>query len=128
MRLLLDTHAFFWWLKGDRRLSARANAVIDDADNDVLVSAVVAWELATKSGIGKWPECGVVVDDIEGVVAARGLKPLPVSLAHARRAGLLDGEHRDPFDRLLAAQTEIEGATLVTADPVFRSFGVSVLW
>jgi PIN domain nuclease of toxin-antitoxin system len=128
MRLLLDTHAFFWWLKGDRRLSTRAGVAIDNADNDILVSAVVAWEMASKSRIGKWPEGRIVVDDIEGVVAAKGLEPLPVSLAHARRAGLLDGEHRDPFDRLLAAQAEIEGATLVTADSVFRTFGVSVLW
>ncbi len=128
MRLLLDTHAFFWWLKGDGRLSVRARVAIDDADNAVLVSAVVAWELATKSRIGKWPEGGIVADDIEDVVALRGLEAVGVSIAHARRAGQLDGAHRDPFDRLLAAQALIEDATLVTADSAFHAFGVPVLW
>lgn len=128
MRVLVDTHAFFWWLKGDRRLSATALRAIDDAGNEVLISAVIPWELATKTRIGKWPEGRSVVEDLDLLIEQRGLQALPISLAHARRAGLLPGNHRDPFDRLLAAQSELEGAPLVTADPAFSSFGVVILW
>lgn len=128
MRLLVDTHAFFWWLQGSERLSRAAAEALESTDNEALVSSVVAWEMATKSRIGKWPEGERVANDIETVIQARGLTALPISIGHARYAGLFPGDHRDPFDRILAAQSELENAPLVTADPIFRSFGVRVLW
>ena len=128
MRLLVDTHAFFWWLKTDKKLSPRAFAALEDRTNEVLLSPVVAWELATKSRLGKWPDGHAAVHDLDDFVSAGGLTELPISIAHGRLAGLLPGEHRDPFDRMLAAQARLEGAALVSADPVFPSFGIEVLW
>jgi PIN domain nuclease of toxin-antitoxin system len=128
MRLLLDTHAFFWWLRFEGKLSAAVRHALGDSRNEILVSAVVAWELAAKARIGKWPEGDIVANDIEAVVADQGLQALPITIPHARIAGALFGDHRDPFDRMLAGQAIVEDATLVTADPVFRTFPVSTLW
>ncbi len=128
MKLLFDTHAYFWWQTNDRRLSDRARAAIAASDDAVFVSAVTAWELATKSRIGKWPEAEVVAKDIDLAMQEEAFLPLEITLDHARLAGFLDGNHRDPFDRLLAAQAHIEDATLVTADPAFRAFGTRTLW
>ena len=128
MRILLDTHAYFWWETNHRNLSTRARDAIAAADNQVLVSAVTAWELATKAHFGKWPEAADLAADIAAALQAEAFEPLPISLEHARMAGFLPSPHRDPFDRMLAAQAQVEGIPLVTADPVFRSLGVRVLW
>jgi PIN domain nuclease of toxin-antitoxin system len=128
MRLLVDTHAFFWWLKTETKISRHALAALEDDDNEILVSAVVAWELATKSRLGKWPGGRPVVDDLRDFILANHLTELPITIAHGREAGLLSGTHRDPFDRMLAAQARLENAVLITADPVFPGFGVNVLW
>ncbi len=128
MRVLVDTHAFFWWLTGSRRLSVSALAALEQESNEVLVSAVVAWELATKVRVGKWPGGEVAVNDLEQVVSERLLTPIPITIAHARLAGSLPGVHRDPFDRVLAAQAIVEGVPLVTADPAFRGFDLETLW
>jgi PIN domain nuclease of toxin-antitoxin system len=128
MRLLLDTHAFLWWLDGDRRLSRRARALIGDARQQVFVSAASAWEIATKARLGKLPGAEDVAADIVGCVASQDFTPLAISLAHAQAAGRLGGEHRDPFDRVLAAQALIEALPLLTNDPAFEAFGVPTLW
>ena len=128
MKLLVDTHVFFWWLTEDRHLTAAARRALEDVGNQVVISAVVAWEIATKTRIGKWAEAEVIVNDIENVIAARGFEPLSISIAHARLAGLMPGDHRDPFDRLLSAQAEIENVPLVTSDRAFRRFGTRTLW
>jgi PIN domain nuclease of toxin-antitoxin system len=127
MRLLVDTHAFFWWLKGDARLSTAALDELERSDNDVLVSPVIAWEIATRSGLGKWPD-GQSVLNLEELVATHDLSPLPITIAQARLAGLLPGIHRDPFDRMLAAQARLEGVPLVTADRALGDLGIEVLW
>jgi PIN domain nuclease of toxin-antitoxin system len=128
MRLLVDTHAFFWWLKGDRKLSQYALASLEDERNEILISPVVAWELATKSRLGKWPEGHAAVHDLNNFISENGLIELPISIDHGRLAGLLPGDHRDPFDRMLAAQAKLESVALVSADKVFPDFGVQVLW
>ena len=128
MKLLLDTHVYAWWATGDRRLSRAARAGLETADAELLISSVVAWELANKLRIGKWPAAEAILGDLTSAVAAKRLTPLPITLAHARRAGLIPSDHRDPFDRLLAAQAEIEDAALVTADPAFGQLGVEVVW
>ena len=109
-----------------RNLSARARDSISAAENQVLVSAVTAWELATKARFGKWPEAADLAADIAAALQAEAFEPLPISLEHARMAGFLTSPHRDPFDRMLAAQAQV--VPLVTANPVFRGFGVRVLW
>ena len=128
MRLLLDTHAFLWWLAGERTLTRKARAAIESEDNDIFVSAVTAWEIATKFRIGKLPEAAAVAMDVTGAIAAEGFNELALSMVHAERAGALDGPHRDPFDRMLIAQSLIDGLALVSNERVFDRFGVTRLW
>jgi len=128
MRALVDTHAYFWWATDDGKLSKAARKAIADGDNEIFISAVLTWELATKARFGKWPEGRRVADAITDTMAENAFQPLPISLEHARLAGFLPMRHRDPFDRVLAAQSEIEGMPLITADPIFQTFGTQVLW
>lgn len=128
MRLLLDTHAFLWWLDGDRRLSLKSRRLIADETNVVLVSAASAWEITTKARLGKLPGARDVAADVAGSVASQGFVPLDITLIHAQRAGALAGEHRDPFDRMLIAQTQLEDVSIVSDDHVFDDYGVRRLW
>lgn len=128
MRILLDTHTYFWWETNDPKLSPRAREAIAGGSTTVLVSAVTAWELANKVRSGKWPGAAIVAEDIEAALAEESFEPLSLTIQHAKLAGFLPGTHRDPFDRMLAAQAHIERVPLVTADPVFRDFGTHVLW
>lgn len=128
MRLLLDTHALLWWFTSDPRLSVRAAAVLADEANAVHVSAASAWEIATKQRLGKLDEVPQASERFAELVAADGFFHLPVSYLHGLRAGGYDLAHRDPFDRMLAAQGELESLVLVTRDPVFTAFPVTTLW
>ena len=128
LRLLLDTHAFLWWLDGDRRLSRRARLLVGDERNEIFVSAASAWEITTKARLGKLPGAADVAADVPGAVASQNFLPLAISLGHAQAAGRLGGAHRDPFDRMLAAQSLIEGMPLVTNDAAFQSFSVPAVW
>jgi len=128
LRLLLDTHAFLWWLAGESRLSIPAKEAIGDEDNTVYVSAASAWEIATKFRLGKLPGAKLIADDIPAVVASQAFLPLAVSMIHAQRAGLLPGIHRDPFDRVLIAQAQSEGMTLVSNEDLFDQYGVTRFW
>jgi PIN domain nuclease of toxin-antitoxin system len=128
VRLLLDTHALLWWLDGDRRLSPRARRLVADEGNVVLVSAASAWEIATKARLGKLPEAMAVAADVPGAVASQGFQSLPITLVHAQRAGSLTNSHRDPFDRMLAAQAQLENLPLVTNDPLLKSFDITRIW
>lgn len=128
MRLLLDTHTLLWWFVNDRRLSATARAAILDEGNEILVSAVNAWEIAAKDRLGKLPEARDAAPRFMELVAADGFGVLPVSCHHGLRAGRYPVHHGDPFDRMLAAQAELEHLHLVTRDPVFADFPVQVLW
>ncbi len=128
MRILLDSHTFFWFIHADARLSRSARKAIEAADAAVYVSAITAWEIAYKFSTGKWPQAEILTRDFIGIMSALGFERLPLSLEHARHAGALCSPHRDPFDRMLAAQAEIEDIPLVTADPAFRQFNVRTLW
>ena len=128
MRLLLDTHALLWWLTDDDRLSEAARAAISQESNPVFVSAASAWEIATKARIGKLSGVPGLVERFAELVAAEGFTPLPSAQSHALRAGGYALAHRDPFDRMLAAQSEVEALVLVTRDPVFADFGSVTLW
>jgi len=125
--ILLDSHAFYWWAVDDPKLSRPAHEAIAQ-EEQVYVSAVVPWEITNKVSIGKWSAAGALAQRFFEVMDRYGFIPLPITLAHAHVAGLLPGIHRDPFDRMLAAQSQIENMPLVTADPVFRAFGTNVLW
>jgi PIN domain nuclease of toxin-antitoxin system len=128
VRLLLDTHALLWWLDGDRRLSLKARRAIANESNAILVSAASAWEITTKARLGKLPGAGDVAADVAACVAAQGFLSLDITLLHAQRAGSLSGTHRDPFDRMLIAQSQIEDVALVTDDEAFDAFDVRRLW
>ena len=128
MAILLDTHALLWWMIGDPRLSPRARAAVGAERAEVLVSAASAWELAMKVRLGKLPEAAPLTHRFAESLAEQDFKPLPIGLEHGRLGGLLPGPHRDPFDRILAAQALLENLPLVTADPAFAGFGVKVLW
>ncbi len=128
MKLLLDTHALLWWWKDDSRLSTRAAAAIADEANTVLVSAASAWEIATKHRIGKLPGAEIAVRDFNALIASDGFTHLAISYQHALKAGAFESEHRDPFDRMLAAQSLIEGATLITDDAVMKGFRAKCFW
>lgn len=128
MRLLLDTHAFLWWVTDDERLSAAAKLAITDADNQIFVSAASAWEIATKQRLGKLDGVPRAGERFSELVMADGFQHLAVDHRHALRAGGYALEHRDPFDRMLAAQSELEALPLVTRDPAFALFGTRILW
>ena len=128
MKLLLDTHALLWWFTDAPELSLKARETIADERNRILVSAASAWELATKHRLGKLEQAAEALFRFNELVAADGFEHLPVSYLHAIKAGSYPSEHRDPFDRMLAAQSGIEAATLVTCDPAFQDFAVKVLW
>ncbi len=128
MRLLLDTHALIWWSRQDQRLGRSAASAIGDGNNDVFVSAISALEVATKHRLGKLPEGQRWATDFETEMEAEGFAPLPVTVAHARLAGGLLITHADPFDRVLIAQSMLEGLALVSNERVFDSFGVNRVW
>ena len=128
VRVLLDTHAFLWWIADSERLSGPARSAIADRSNDIVVSAASAWEIATKFRIGKLPGCEAVAVDVAGHIAGQGFEALAVGIADAERAGRLPGPHRDPFDRMLAAQALAREFPVVSVDPVFDGLGVVRLW
>ena len=128
MRILLDTHALLWWMIGNPRLSPRAREAVGAPSAEVFVSAASAWELAVKLRLGKLPEAGRLTHRLAESLAEQEFKTLPISLEHGRLGGLLPGAHRDPFDRMLAAQALLEDLVLVTNDPALPTFGVKTLW
>ncbi len=128
MRVLLDTHALLWWLAGDERLSMPARQLIGEPQTTVLVSAASAWEIATKYRIGKLPGAREVALDMGSALSSQGFTALPIALEHAQQAGLLAGAHRDPFDRMLIAQSLALSVPLVSNEELFDSFGVTRIW
>ena len=128
MRLLLDTHALIWALAGSRKLSHSAREAIASLDNEILVSAASAMEVATKVRLGKLPEAEGLARDFAAALAAADYVGLPISVAHAAHAGRLAIAHKDPFDRLLIAQAQIEQVPLVSNEALFDAFGVERLW
>ena len=128
MRALLDTHALLWWLADSERLSLPARRTIADESNAILVSAASAWEIATKSRLGKLPGSEDVALDIAGAIAGQGFEELAISVADAERAGRLPGPHRDPFDRMLIAQALSRDLVIVSIDTAFDRYGVNRHW
>ena len=128
MRLLLDTHTFFWWFSGSSRLSLPARQAIEDDGNDVMVSAASAWEIATKHRIGKLPDAAALALDITGAIAGQNFEELAITVEDAARAGALPGPHRDPFDRMLIAQAQSRNLVLISSESLFDRYGVRRLW
>lgn len=127
MKLLLDTHTFLWGFSNNPRLSRKAGLGLADESNQVYLSAASVWEIALKTAKGNL----VLAEPLEKImigIEERGLTHLPVTWEHAVKVQSIPMHHRDPFDRILAAQAMVEGLVLVTADKIFKKYGVSVLW
>ncbi len=122
-RLLLDTHAFVWWASDDKRLAAHAHAAIGNPSNHVFVSAISAWEIGVNMAKGRME----APDNLGAVVDEKGFAHLPLTFHHAEHAAQLPMHHRDPFDRFLIAQAQIEGLTIVTRDARIPLYGVRTM-
>jgi PIN domain nuclease of toxin-antitoxin system len=128
MKFLLDTHTLLWWFAGDSKLPPFAQTVIADEENHIFVSAVSAWEISTKVRIGKLDGAREIASDLEVHIARQSFQPLDISMFHARQAGALPGPHRDPFDRMLIAQSRAEALPIISNDKVFDTYKVERVW
>lgn len=124
-RLLLDTHIFLWWLNNDPKILNIAKHIATPV-NEVYISAATIWEISIKKALGKLK----APDNMDQIVEEKGFEKLPIKLLHGEKAGQLPifNNHKDPFDRMLIAQAQSEGLTLITNDTKFRPYEVSILW
>jgi PIN domain nuclease of toxin-antitoxin system len=129
VKLLLDTHVLLWWVAGDRRLSKAIKAVVSSTGNDVAVSAATFWEVAIKSALGR---IDVDLEELRVAALDDGFLELPVQIDHTLQLAGLPEHHRDPFDRLLVAQSIAENRRLVTTDQAILRYrgtaGFNPLW
>jgi PIN domain nuclease of toxin-antitoxin system len=128
MRVLVDTHTILWAGLAPARIGKRAAAILANKSNEVFVSAVAAWEIATKVRLGKLPGAEVLERDFIESVQEAGYTLLPITAAHALRAGRLPGDHRDPFDRMIAAQALAEDIPILSIDKSLDVFGITRIW
>ena len=128
MRLLLDTHVFLWWVQDARELSRRARAAIAAPGNECLLSLASCWEMAIKLSVGKLRLPVPIEQFIPEQLATNRFRQLDIGFRHVVRVTGLAFHHRDPFDRLLAAQALEEGLAIVSVDAVFRRYGVKRIW
>jgi PIN domain nuclease of toxin-antitoxin system len=128
MNLLVDTHAWLWWRASPDKLGRRARAAMEDDANTLWFSAASAWEITTKHAIGKLPLPVPAATFVADLLDISGAKTMAINVDHAVRAGELPLHHRDPFDRLLVAQAQIEKLVLVTDDDNIAAYNVKTLW
>ncbi len=128
LKILLDTHAFLWWVEDSPRLSSQAKRIIADVENDCFVSLVSSWEMAIKTGIGKLKLSIPVREYVPQHLAANGFQQLNISFRHVAAVESLPRYHRDPFDRLLVAQAIDEKMILVSADSALDSYDIQRIW
>jgi PIN domain nuclease of toxin-antitoxin system len=126
--IILDTHTFLWFIAGDAKLSAHARSLIEDPSNRVLLSIVSLWEIVVKVSTGKLPISRSFADLIRVDVDDNGIEVLPTTLAHLEMLASLPLHHRDPFDRLLIAQSNAEGVPILEMDSAFDQYAVTRLW
>ncbi|MEA2024153.1 MAG: type II toxin-antitoxin system VapC family toxin [Actinomycetota bacterium] len=128
LRVLLDTHALLWALMEPERLSTTARGIIVDPSSVLLVSSASAWEIATKYRLGRLDAAEAVVHGFRAHLGRLGAEELPIRADHAILAGSLQGPHRDPFDRVLTAQSLIEAIPVVTGDRDIADLGAPTVW
>ena len=128
MKVLLDTHTFLWALLEPDKLSVTSRNCLEDLDTELIVNAASAWDIATKYRIGKLSSAEVVIEQFEFALIQLQAREMPISRHHSLRAGLYSVAHRDPFDRILAAQSELEQLPLLTNDSAFDLFSIKTIW
>jgi PIN domain nuclease of toxin-antitoxin system len=128
MRFLIDTHCWLWAVRSPDRLGPRATAMIENRDNKIILSVVSTLEIAIKASIGKLHLPEPADDFVRSQMAALAMTSLPVYLSHSLRVGELPQHHRDPFDRLLVAQCQIERLPFMTADESIAQYDVEIIW
>lgn len=128
MRLLLDTHVWLWMIAERERFDAETAGMLENSANELLLSAASSWEIAIKHSLGKLTLPAPPARYVPQQIAKTGVTPLLVEHSHALRVADLPAHHRDPFDRVLVAQTELEGVTLLTADRQFEPYGIPIEW
>lgn len=127
MRYLIDTHILLWWVFDDPKLKVNCREIIRNPENKIIVSSVSAWEIATKYRIGKLPEAKQILEQYSRILAQAEFIEMPITTEHALRAGSLPIAHRDPFDRMIMAQAEIENIPVITHDNAFRTGLIEVI-
>jgi PIN domain nuclease of toxin-antitoxin system len=125
--LLLDTHALIWWMEEEQNLSSRARLAVQNPENRILISAVVAWELAIKVKTGKFSPASLI-EKLSWSLEQEAFSEVAITIEHATRAGSLPLHHRDPFDRLLVAQALSLGVPIVSADRILDRYDVERIW
>ncbi len=125
--MLLDTHIFLWWLFGENKLSKKVRNLLQDYNNSIFVSSATVWEIATKYRLGKLTDASTVAENVPYWITKAGFKPLSISPDHAQLAGTWDISHRDPFDRMLAAQAKLEDLTLISVDREISVFPIKII-
>ncbi len=128
VRVLLDTHTLIWWALDDPKLSKKARSILSSFETEVLVSAASAWEIATKVRLGKLPGAEAFAAEFPARVARFGFRELAIQIERGQRAGLLPGEHKDPFDRMLLAQAQAENIQIVSDETLFDAWHVRRIW
>jgi PIN domain nuclease of toxin-antitoxin system len=128
LNLLLDTHTFLWFLFDDPRLGDMRAETIESTANTVFISAVSVFEVTNKNRLGKLNAAQELAHSVEVVCRDLGFSMLPLSFAHSQRAGMIQSPHRDPFDRMLAAQSIVEGIPIMTIDARIRELGAETVW
>lgn len=128
MRILLDTHTFLWFIEGNPRISPLALHLIEDIQNDRLLSYASLWEVAIKASIGRLPLHEPFETLIPPELDRNGIQIVDFTIEHLNRVIALPFHHRDPFDRMLVAQTMVEGVPILSTDPIFDAYGVQRLW
>lgn len=128
MNVLLDVHAFLWWILADPQLSHQASAILSDNKNQLFMSTGSVWEIIIKTQIGKLPLPPDPIRFVREQLAVNAIHTLPISLEHVLQVYTLPLHHKDPFDRILVAQSQVEQMPILTADPLITAYGIPVIW
>ena len=128
MRALLDNHAFLWWITNDPRLSKKVREIISDGENELFLSVASGWEMAIKAGLGRLQLPSNLEHFILEQMALNAIESLPVQMSHALHVYKLPAHHRDPFDRMLIAQAQLQNLPILTVDPQIARYSVKVIW
>ena len=128
MKVVLDTHAFLWWIADDDQLSSSARSLIGNRENELFLSAATGWEIAIKAKLGRIHLPGKVDTFIAKQLELNDIYPLPIHMSHALNVYNLPNYHRDPFDRLIISQAQLEKMSILTTDPQIAKYGVKVVW